>query len=163
MSVKTQSLEEVITAAREAILAATTTTDLWKAGQEIAEHDLPGDVLEELRSLYLEHRKTLQTTVKAETLSGKVLVLNRPKYVETAIGPSFFLTGTVEETEKPFECWAPGSASGPVHRFFEKRPPTSYPVRVIMTKGPHPKEQAKTMWTIEVLPPQNDSNASCPF
>jgi hypothetical protein len=60
-------------------------------------------------------------------------------YVETAIGPSFFLTGTVEETDKLFEFWAPGSASGPVYRLFERRRPTSYPVRVIMTKGGAPQ------------------------
>jgi hypothetical protein len=86
-----QSLrDEAIATARDAILYATSTSELWQVGQDIAAEHLADDVLEELRGLYLEYRRRLQTTVKTETLSGKVLIVNRPRYVETATAQASF-------------------------------------------------------------------------
>lgn len=162
MATKT-NIEDVIEQYCAAILSAADRDDLFKVGKSIAQLGLAEDALEELRFLYAEKRKELQTTIKADMLNGRVVVLSRPRYIDTRIGPNFMLRGTFEDDGKDFECWAPGSANGPVHRFFERRPPTAYPVRVIMTHGPHPSDAKKTMWTIEALPAAQSEYSSVPF
>jgi len=114
---------------------------------------LEPDVLEGLRAHYRNLRRELQHEVETKDLDRQPLEITQARYVRTRVGPTFRLSGRFEYSGQPFESWLPGSSGGPVFRFFERRDPTAYPVRVMLIHGPHPYDSEKSMWLIQELPP----------
>lgn len=119
-------------------------------------HELKVDEAEQLRALYAELANILRNVCKAEELSGIPIIVKRARPVDTVNGLTYYLQGERMESKQPFECWAPGMSitnanptGGPAVRFFHRIPLQDFPVTVVMVKGPHPTDSAKTMWEVQ--------------
>lgn len=139
---------------------ASTVQDLVSAGQGIAALEgLNEAQLDVLRQRYLQLRSELQNVVKIAELDGEEVTLTEPaRYVRTAIGPSFMLTGKRQDG-RDFEAWAPK----PTHRWLESLPADAYPLRCIFKLGPHPTDPNKSMWRVTELGKPRSRSTGVPF
>lgn len=165
MSENTNTID-LLQEAIETLSRAGNATDLRSKATGLATRiaGLPAEEQEELRELYRRRLNELKHVVRAAELDGKLLEVREARYIETRVGPSFYLVGVLpEEDERAFECWAPGTAGGPVQRWFTRRSPDAYPVRVILRKRQHPGDADKSLWTIQQVAPEQTSGGFVPF